>query len=120
MRKTMHEAHPNTSKAFDLKHDRGGMVDIEFIVQYLVLAHAHDHGVLARNDGNIALLGHAASLGLIDAALAGEVQEAYRLFRRRQHSLRLAGARYARVPRAEVAGAVRATQALWQAVLGKK
>jgi glutamate-ammonia-ligase adenylyltransferase len=120
MRKTMHEAHPNTSKAFDLKHDRGGMVDIEFIVQYLVLAHAHDHGVLARNDGNIALLGHAASLGLIDAALAEEVQEAYRLFRRRQHSLRLAGARYARVPRAEVAGAVRATQALWQAVLGKK
>ncbi len=120
MRKTMSEGHPNTSKEFDIKHDRGGMVDIEFIVQYLVLAHAHAHGVLARNDGNIALLGHAASLGLIDAALATEVQEAYRVFRRLQHSLRLAGARYARVARSEVAAAVRATRSLWQAVLGKK
>ena len=41
---------------FDLKHDAGGMVDVEFAVQYLVLAHAHAHPALTRNLGNIALL----------------------------------------------------------------
>jgi glutamine synthetase adenylyltransferase len=39
MRQKMVDGHPNNSGLFDLKHDRGGMVDIEFIVQYLVLAH---------------------------------------------------------------------------------
>jgi len=38
MREKMLAAHPNRSGLFDLKHDRGGMIDIEFAVQYLVLA----------------------------------------------------------------------------------
>ena len=41
MREKLHAAHPNRSGLFDLKHDRGGMIDIEFSVQFLVLAHAH-------------------------------------------------------------------------------
>ena len=49
MRRKMLDGHPNTSALFDLKHDRGGMVDIEFIVQYLVLAHAHARPELIRN-----------------------------------------------------------------------
>ena len=32
---------------FDLKHDRGGIVDLEFMVQYQVLAHAETHPELA-------------------------------------------------------------------------
>src|SRR5207253_1966721 len=43
MRDKMHAAHPNASGLFDLKHDRGGMIDIEFAVQFLVLAHAQRH-----------------------------------------------------------------------------
>src|SRR6185295_10306222 len=39
MREKMHAAHPNRSGLFDVKHDRGGMIDIEFTVQYLVLAY---------------------------------------------------------------------------------
>ena len=39
---------------WDLKLSPGGMVDIEFIVQYVVLAHAHAHPQLTRNAGNIA------------------------------------------------------------------
>ncbi|MGC7477989.1 hypothetical protein ACPWQS_24090, partial [Pandoraea pneumonica] len=35
MRRKVLEGHPNGTKLFDLKHDRGGMVDIEFTVQYL-------------------------------------------------------------------------------------
>ena len=38
MREKLHAAHPNKSGLFDVKHDRGGMIDIEFSVQYLVLA----------------------------------------------------------------------------------
>src|SRR5678815_1392430 len=34
MRRKMHEGHPNPTPRFDVKHDAGGMVDIEFIVQY--------------------------------------------------------------------------------------
>src|SRR5258706_1722365 len=66
MRERIFVAHPNRSGLFDLKHDRGGMIDIEFAVQYLVLAHAHRHEELTRNLGNIALLGSAAELGLIN------------------------------------------------------
>ncbi len=46
MREKLHAAHPNTSGLFDLKHDRGGMIDIEFAVQYLILSYAHRHAEL--------------------------------------------------------------------------
>ena len=68
------------------------MIDIEFIVQYLVLAHAARHAELTGNLGNIALLGMAAGLGLIPAELAERCRDAYREFRRIQHALRLSGA----------------------------
>src|SRR5688572_2833991 len=116
MREKLHAAHPNTSGAFDLKHDRGGMIDIEFSVQYLVLAHAHRHAQLTQNLGNIALLGMAAQLKLIDAELAEKCREAYRKFRRLQHALRLNGAQYARVPQEQVAGKSEAVRNLWKAV----
>jgi glutamate-ammonia-ligase adenylyltransferase len=117
MRERMHAAHPNASGLFDVKHDRGGMIDLEFIVQYLVLAHAARHGELTGNLGNIALLGMAAGLGLIPADLAERCRVAYREFRRIQHALRLGGAKYARVPPEQVAAHAAATLALWQAVL---
>ena len=118
MRQRMLEGHPNKSALFDLKHDRGGMVDIEFIVQYLVLAHAGRHAALTANDGNIALLRLAADLGLIARDLSDAVRDAYRGYRRRQHALRLNGAQYARVPHAEVSTQIEATRALWRAVFG--
>jgi glutamate-ammonia-ligase adenylyltransferase len=116
MREKMHAAHPNRSGLFDVKHDPGGMIDLEFIVQYLVLAHAARHPALTGNLGNIALLGMAAALGLIPAALAERGRAAYREFRRVQHALRLSGARYARVPRARVASHADAARELWDAV----
>ena len=116
MREKLHAAHPNKSGLFDLKHDRGGMIDIEFTVQFLVLSHSHRHAELTRNLGNIALLGIAASLGLIQADLAEACQNAYRKFRRLQHALRLNGAKYARVPLEQVALKSAAVRDLWKAV----
>ena len=97
MRMQMLDAHPNKSGLFDLKHDRGGMIDIEFIVQYLVLAHAHRYPQLTGNLGNIALLKMAGELGLIPLETALTVRDGYREYRKRQHAERLNGAPYARV-----------------------
>jgi glutamate-ammonia-ligase adenylyltransferase len=119
MREKMHGAHPNRSQLFDLKHDRGGMVDVEFTVQYLVLAHAAQHAVLTRNLGNIALLGIAAELGLAPGALAERARNAYREFRRLQHALRLNGAQYARVPQEDVREHVEAVRELWQLIFSR-
>jgi glutamate-ammonia-ligase adenylyltransferase len=116
MRQKMHEGHPNRSGLFDLKHDRGAMIDIEFVVQYLVLAHARRHPELTGNLGNIALLHMAGALGLVPPDLATGVADAYREYRRLQHRLRLDGAQYARVPAESVAGPAEATRALWKAV----
>ena len=97
MRRRMYAGHQNATALFDLKHDEGGMVDIEFAVQYIVLAHSHAHAVLTRNAGNIALLALAGELSLIPHALASEVADAYRTYRRQQHAVRLTGAQQARV-----------------------
>lgn len=119
MRRKMLAAHPNSSGLFDLKHDPGGIIDVEFMVQYLVLGHAHDHPELTANAGNLALLKTAGMLGLIGEAEAEAVRAAYRRFRKLQHELRLAGERYARVPPATVADAAAAVRALWANLFGK-
>ena len=118
MRQKLLEGHPNRSDLFDIKHDRGGMIDIEFMVQYLILAESHQHAALLRNAGNIALLGIAADLGLIPSGLASQVQQAYRDFRRQQHQLRLRGERYARIAPQQVQSGIEATLALWQQLFG--
>ncbi|HWQ40210.1 MAG TPA: bifunctional [glutamate--ammonia ligase]-adenylyl-L-tyrosine phosphorylase/[glutamate--ammonia-ligase] adenylyltransferase [Burkholderiales bacterium] len=113
MRRKMREGHPNASGLFDLKHDPGGIVDVEFTVQYLVLGYAHAHPELTGNIGNLALLDLAARLALIPTPLARAVRAAYREFRARQHALRLQGERYARLPHAAVAGHARNVVELW-------
>jgi glutamate-ammonia-ligase adenylyltransferase len=110
----MLDAHPNRSGLFDVKHDRGGMVDVEFLVQYLVLARSRGHYELTGNLGNIALLHMAGALGLVPADLAHRVADAYREYRRLQHALRLNGAEFARVEPARVAPHYEATRALWR------
>ncbi|TMH37926.1 MAG: bifunctional [glutamate--ammonia ligase]-adenylyl-L-tyrosine phosphorylase/[glutamate--ammonia-ligase] adenylyltransferase, partial [Betaproteobacteria bacterium] len=120
MREQLLQGHPNEGGLFDLKHDRGGMIDIEFIVQMLVLAHAHRRPQLTANSGNIALLKLAAKLELIPGDSADAVADAYREYRRRQHRLRLNGARYARVPAGEVRNHIAATRALWRRVFASE
>jgi [glutamine synthetase] adenylyltransferase / [glutamine synthetase]-adenylyl-L-tyrosine phosphorylase len=117
MREKMRAGHPNKSGLFDLKHGRGGIVDIEFIVQYLVLGHASRHAELCANLGNLALLRQAADLRLVEHAPALAAHAAYREFRRLQHALRLQGERYARVPWATVDTHATAVRTLWQQVM---
>ncbi|MBL8450157.1 MAG: bifunctional [glutamate--ammonia ligase]-adenylyl-L-tyrosine phosphorylase/[glutamate--ammonia-ligase] adenylyltransferase [Dechloromonas sp.] len=119
MRQKMLDAHGSkTPGEFDLKHDRGGIIDVEFIVQYLILAHARRHPELCGNLGNIALLAIAAGLGLIPADLADGARDAYREYRRLQHLLRLNAAPKARVERALAARQIDAVSVLWHRVFG--
>ena len=123
MREKVHAGHPNPSYDFDLKHDAGGMVDIEFIVQFLVLAYAHEYPKLIGNLGNIALLRIAGELKLIDPVSAQLVGDAYRLLRSKQHRLRLDGAEKTRISlegNAEMILARDAVLALWQEIFRVK
>ena len=102
MRQKMRDGHPNNSNLFDIKHDKGGMVDIEFMVQFLVLAHAATYPELTANSGNLALLELAAKLGLIEHELSKAVQEIYRNLRRLQHKMRLNSNAPCRIDAAEI------------------
>ncbi|MBP8897226.1 MAG: bifunctional [glutamate--ammonia ligase]-adenylyl-L-tyrosine phosphorylase/[glutamate--ammonia-ligase] adenylyltransferase [Sulfuritalea sp.] len=121
MRQKMMDSHATRGDlretVFDLKHDPGGLVDVEFIVQYLVLGHSHAHPELTGNKGNIALLKMAADAGLIPGDLAETVRNAYRDYRRMQHGLRLNGTK-ARVAPEEVGDRVTAVRELWRVVFG--
>ncbi len=119
MRQKMMDAHAtrgdDAAVKFNLKHDRGGLIDVEFAVQYLVLGYAHQYPQLTGNLGNIALLDIAADLGLIPHELADKVRNAYRQYRRIQHTLRLDDSDRAVDPQS-VTEQVAAVTALWQLI----
>ena len=117
MRDKMRSAHGGKSPLFDLKHDHGGLIDVEFLIQYLVLGYASKHPGLTGNLGNIALLKMAAGLGLIPAELAEACGDSYRQMRHLQHRQRLNG-QASRVAPEEAATARQPVQALWSLVFG--
>ena len=89
MRDKVRAAHPVKGGLFDVKHSRGGMVDAEFAVQYLVLAQSAQHPEMVANVGNIALLQRAEAAGLLPPGLGEATANAYRSLRRVQHHARL-------------------------------
>ena len=120
MRKKMNEGHVNRTPLFDLKHDPGGMVDVEFVTQYLVLRYSVDHPRLLENLGNITLLRLAAEAGLLPQPLAMRAGDAYRTLRREQHALRLQGMDKARVPQDTLTAERAAVIELWETVMGPR
>jgi [glutamine synthetase] adenylyltransferase / [glutamine synthetase]-adenylyl-L-tyrosine phosphorylase len=115
MRQRVAAAHPVQPGMFDVKHSAGGMVDIEFAVQALVLAHSATQPTLTANIGNIGLLLRAGELGLIPACLAAGCASAYRSLRKAQHQARLNEAP-TQWPEADFAAERGAVQALLKAV----
>lgn len=87
MREKMFATHPPVDD--NVKYARGGVVDVEFIVQYLVLSQSQYEPKLLENYGNIALLKIAAECGLIDKNLAENCAAAYRHYRQIQHNKNL-------------------------------
>jgi glutamate-ammonia-ligase adenylyltransferase len=97
MRKRVLDGHPNQTAHFDIKHDPGGLVDMEFAVQSLVLAHSHRLPQLLDDVGTLALALRAADADLVNRTIADAARNAYRSLRGLQHSTRLAGADIARL-----------------------
>ena len=89
MREKMLEKHKVDHEHFDLKQDRGGIVDIEFIVQYFVLALSVSYKELTQNIGNIGLLNLFSQKNLIEDATTKKLVDAYLLYRSLQHQLGL-------------------------------
>ena len=97
---------------FDLKHDRGGIVDIEFMVQYQVLAHAEMHPELATYTDNIRQLDGLSGSGCISTVDADALKSAYVRYRTLNHEAILAG-RKGRVEIAEVENERQLVEGLW-------
>ena len=70
---------------FDLKQDAGGIVDIEFMVQYAALAWSHSHPPLLRWTDNIRILEELEHEGLMPAEDASLLREAYKAYRSAAH-----------------------------------
>jgi glutamate-ammonia-ligase adenylyltransferase len=103
---------------FDIKQDRGGIADIEFLVQYLVLAHAGEHPALVHYSDNIRQLEALVAAGLLGEADASLLREAYLAYRTRLHRLALDG-QPGLVPAAELAHYREAVAALWCRLMGE-
>jgi glutamate-ammonia-ligase adenylyltransferase len=83
------ELDASTAEVFDLKQGRGGIADIEFVVQYAVLANASRYPELLTYTDNIRQLDGLERCGVLSIADAARLRHAYRGLRRRIHLLKL-------------------------------
>ena len=74
---------------FDLKQDPGGIVDIEFLVQYLILLKAHEFTELLQWTDNIRLLDALGYYNIIDSDTVALLKNTYLIFRSKIHQLSL-------------------------------
>ncbi len=70
---------------FQLKQDRGGIIDIEFMVQYLILAYACDHPELTRYSDNIRQLETLSECGILESDVVERLIEIYIAMRSTVH-----------------------------------
>lgn len=75
--------------SFDLKQDAGGIVDIEFMVQYAALAWSWQHPELLEFTDNIRILDGLERVGLMSGEDVLRLQDAYRAYRAAAHRLSL-------------------------------
>lgn len=103
--------------AFDVKHSRGAIIDLEFAVQYTVLRHAAQHPALLESTVSQVILATAAGRALVHPELAAGAARAYHQYRLWMHAERLQGNEHIRVAEAVADPHRRAVLALWQHAL---
>ena len=90
MRERMRTEHSRTREGlFDLKQDRGGIADIEFIAQYWVLRFVHEQPPLCEFADTIRHLESVGSAALVDHGVIDHLVDAYRRYREAAHHLSL-------------------------------
>ena len=115
MRGKVRSAHAVRPDKFDVKHSPGGMVDVEFAVQFLVLSQANNHAELLENVGNISLLLRIEAAHLVLDGVGSAASRAYRALRRVQHHARL-NEEPTQVPAGQLTEHRDAVLDLWRAV----
>jgi glutamate-ammonia-ligase adenylyltransferase len=113
MRRHLDKSRPG---AFDVKHGRGGLTDIEFITQYLVLAHAHAHPALVEWSDNWRQTDALVSAGVVTRAQAATLIDSYRDYRAWLHARDLQQAEVM-ADDSQFAAARAAVTALWRVYL---
>ncbi len=104
-----------TDQLFDLKQGRGGIIDIEFIVQYYVLLWAHEHPELTTPRNNIDLIAALRDSGLVDESVARQLGQAYHDYLGIEHRCKLAEQRPL-VDAADLAPQREFVAGLWQQI----
>ncbi|MFK7815692.1 MAG: bifunctional glutamine synthetase adenylyltransferase/deadenyltransferase, partial [Gammaproteobacteria bacterium] len=90
MRNKMLDSNQTKSEMdFNIKKDIGGLIDIEFIVQFLVLSNANDHPKICENTDNIRILDACAEVGILELSVVNELKEIYLTYRKHLHQLSL-------------------------------
>jgi glutamate-ammonia-ligase adenylyltransferase len=116
-RRMRRELDDSDESYFSLKHGEGGIGDIEFIVQYLVLDNAASHPSVIEFTDNVRQLNALAECGALPLPVAAELQEIYRAYRMRQHRLALDD-EPSRVPAGEFRDERARVNACWASVFG--
>jgi len=112
------ELDASTAEIFDLKQGRGGIADIEFMVQYKVLANANRYPDLLTYTDNIRQLDGLERFGILSIADAARLRNAYRGLRRRIHLLKLQE-QPARIPATEASDARKDVIRIWRRLMEK-
>jgi glutamate-ammonia-ligase adenylyltransferase len=79
------------ARLFDLKNGPGGIGDIEFLIQYLVLSQAESHPDVIVYSDNIRQIDALVASGCLEPNVGDRLQDCYRSYRLRQHHLVLDG-----------------------------
>src|SRR5690606_7292075 len=84
-----HLSSRDKDREFNLKQDPGGIVDIEFMVQYAVLAWASESPELTEYTDNIRILGALEKAGRLSSEFVAQLIDAYKAYRSAGHRLAL-------------------------------
>jgi len=120
MRNRMREAQsPTPAGEFNLKHDVGGIVDIEFMVQYGVLSMANKHPELVDSTNNYELLSQLEGVGFFSPGQCEILQTTYLYFLGLEYQRKLTG-KPSVVPLSEFERSPQLVREIWQAILEEK
>lgn len=101
---------------FHLKHSRGGIVDLEFMVQFAVLAWSYQYPSIAKYSDNIRILENMGEAGLISQQEAEALIDIYRFYRSQVHKLALRQEK-SEVPSEQVTEQRQVVFTMWQKLL---
>ncbi|WP_077674618.1 bifunctional [glutamate--ammonia ligase]-adenylyl-L-tyrosine phosphorylase/[glutamate--ammonia-ligase] adenylyltransferase [Salinivibrio proteolyticus] len=120
MREKMRQhAHRHDPAVFAIKQDKGGITDIEFLAQYLVLSHSQQYPALTRYSDNARIFEQAGETGVMPISQALALKEAYTGMRNALHRSHLAGESGV-VPQSEFVAQRDVVEQAWHQWLGQQ